>query len=166
MQLSIKALLVGIVFIGAAAADTSAAAKPVPLEKPAPIRVLVVSGQTELEALVVFQLAALLKTEGCVVKRLAITEVQRFHPENFDATVLMGAVSKDSLKKPYLDFVNQYGHKNSPATIIIARVSGEEWQEKQSVVDAVTGASMTSEPTQIAKRIQQRLDAVLKRPAR
>jgi hypothetical protein len=166
--MSIKPAVLGIVAfsLSVALADTAGVVATNPVLKPAPCRVLVVSGQSDLEAAVVKRLAELLRTDSIAVHRIAIAEVQHFHPEKFTATILMSAIDKNHLKKEMQDFVNRYGHLNDPATVIIAKVNGAELNEKGTEIDAVTQASATLEPSHIAQRLYKKVLGIISKGAR
>ena len=123
--------------------------------------VLVVSGTSTLEAAVVSKLNDLLAADNISLARIDIANVQLFHPDSFGIVILMSAVDKTELRPEVQNYINSFGNANKQTTVIIAKVNGETWQAKETVIDAITQASTTLQPGRIAKKLYKRILAGL-----
>jgi menaquinone-dependent protoporphyrinogen IX oxidase len=140
-------------------ADTSITTQTLPIR-----RVLIASGGSRLEKVVVKNLTDLLRNKDCDITIIDIDDVQKMNPDSFGATVLLNAVDKSSLKPEIQTFIDSYEKdlaEIGKTTVIVSMISGEQWKNKESEVDAIAQASTAVKPKNIAMKLYKKIAAKL-----
>ena len=109
-------------------------------------------------------LADALTAVSTTVTTVPLSEFPKTPIDSFGVVVVMGAVDKSKVREPVRQYLERYDHPGQQSTVIIATVTGDQWRNKESVVDAVTQASTTLEPKRIATRLYAKIAAILKLP--
>jgi menaquinone-dependent protoporphyrinogen IX oxidase len=133
-------------------------------QKPIINKVLIAAGGSRLEKVVVKNLVDLLKEKSCAIAIIDIHDIQKMNPDSFGAIVLLNAVDKTTLKPEVQKFIGQYEKditQIGQTMVVISLVSGEQWTDKESSVDAVSQASSAVQPKKIAMKLYKKVAALI-----
>jgi hypothetical protein len=143
---------------------STAAATDDTTSTPHPRTVLISSGGTDLERAVIKYLSESLNAASVTVTSVALADFPKTPIDSFGVVVVMGAIDKTKLRNPVQQYLERYDRPGQQSTAIIATITGDQWRQKESVVDAVTQASTTLEPKRIATRLYAKIAVLLKLP--
>lgn len=158
-----KLFIASLVIIACSFLSTAFAAGDTALA-PRPRSVLITSGGTPLELAVTKYLTESLTAFSTTVTSVSLSDFPKTPIDSFGVVVVMGAIDKTKLRDPVQKYLEGYDRPGQQTTVIIATVTGDQWRQKESVVDAVTQASTTMEPRRIAEKLYAKIAALLDLP--
>ncbi len=126
--------------------------------------ILVAKGKSGLEYNVAQIVQKKFQNYGYTVDVIAIKDFNKQSMEKYDAILLMNAIKRKALSRKVQQAVSEMSEKENSDIqpyIFIATLSGDEWSEKQTTVDATTMASRKENAEGIAQKLIRRLEGML-----
>lgn len=132
------------------------------IEKPKPPKdnILIAKGESGFEYHVVDIIEKHFKNMGCQVKVIDIESFASQDLSIYKAILLLNAIKEGKLP-PYIRKGMRRIDRQQKPDVFISTIAGENWLERKSKVDAVTGASNKEDAQPLAEKIITRLETIL-----
>lgn len=143
-------------FVFSFAQDTSKTEEPPqPKEK-----ILIAKGESGFEYNVVDIIEKHFKNRGCQVQVVDIESFSKHDFSSYKAMLLLNAIKEGKLPPYIRKGMKQVNRKQKP-NVFISTIAGDNWLERKTKVDAVTGASNKEDAQAIADKIISRLETIM-----
>jgi hypothetical protein len=121
--------------------------------------VLIAQGGSYLERAVSGCLNDSLSKKGILVKIIPLESLKNEQSSRYRATIIMNAVKSSKLQGIARAYARAMDARKS--NILICTVYGEEWKRGTTVSDAVSEATVSLNPADVAAKLLRGLDAIM-----
>jgi hypothetical protein len=123
--------------------------------------VLIVKGNSYLENAIAKIIIDSLSRRGIDVRTTDLKTVSSAVPAEFVTILVFSAIKSSNIRDQIREFIKGVNDVDGDpvSNILICTVHGDVWEPKKSTVDAVTGATRTLDPGDIAKKIMKQINA-------
>jgi hypothetical protein len=123
-------------------------------------KILIAKGESGFEYNVVDIIKDHFKTKGCLVLVIDIESFAKQDFSSYKAILLLNAIKEGKLPQYIRKGMKRVDGKQK-SNVFISTIAGENWLERKTRVDAVTGASNKEDAQAIADKIIARLEEML-----
>jgi menaquinone-dependent protoporphyrinogen IX oxidase len=121
--------------------------------KETPVKILIAQGESYLEKTVSSLIADSLSKTGCAVKIIALQDLNKQNRQDYSAIILFSAIKHDRINSAVNKYIKTTENYGTQSNLLICTVYGEKWQGKEPAVNAVTSATKTLKPENVAARV-------------
>jgi len=125
--------------------------------------ILIANGGTELENAVIEVVAQHFRDLDISVSLVHVKKFSSKKLDDYDAVLIIGAVNESRLPRKIERSIEKLNrlHKDYRPYVFISTISGENWRERTTKIDAVTAATDTAKAKDIAGNLIRRLERQL-----
>ncbi len=127
-------------------------------------RILIAKGNSGLEYNVTEIVKKRFEENGYAVDSIKLKHFTAKNTERYDAILVMHAVKRGTISRKVQQVISEMSEKENSDMqpyLFIATVSGDDWSQKKTTIDATTSASSEINAEKIAQKLLNRLERML-----
>jgi len=127
-------------------------------------RILIAKGNSGLEYHVAERVKKRFEENGYAVDSIKLKHFTAQNTERYDAILVMNALKRGAVSRKVQQVISEMSEKENSDMqpyLFIATVSGDDWSQKETTVDATTSASSEINAEKIAQKLLDRLERML-----
>jgi hypothetical protein len=119
--------------------------------KEGPVKILIAKGNTYLENTV----AALISDsmQECAVTTIPLEDLAKQNRSDYKIVLLFNAIKRDQINSTINKYIKTTENYGTRSNLLICTPYGEVWKGKESALDAVTTATKTLSPGNVASKV-------------